>query len=181
MDDNLVDNASLAITSLSLEPPRPSLPSNRPRCCSPHVPPFLTLRLRVYTTIELVVMPAACRRNDLSLQSTSPLPTTPDVAARRTSVSPVRFPHRAHAGMQPAAPEIVSGERLLHAGSQHPRPLRILQCTAHSQPRPTTPRTGPLHPIAPSTSDESTALCLPARVPWDASDSGGFGSVVNAN
>ncbi|KAJ7870142.1 hypothetical protein B0H14DRAFT_2571401 [Mycena olivaceomarginata] len=132
--------AGLAITSLSLEPPRPSLASNRPRCCSPHVPPFLTLRLRVYT--KLVVMPAACRRNDLSLQSTSTLPTTPDVAARHASVSSVRFPHRAHAGVQPAAPEIVSGEQLLHADSRHPRPLRISQCTAHSQPRPTTPRTG---------------------------------------
>ncbi|KAJ7718887.1 hypothetical protein B0H14DRAFT_3629733 [Mycena olivaceomarginata] len=96
----------------------------------------------VYTTIELVVMPAACRRNDLSLQSTSTLPTTPDVAARRASVSSVRFPHRVHAGVQPAAPEIVSGERLLHADSRHPRPLRISQCTAHSQPRPTTPQTG---------------------------------------
>ncbi|KAJ7868964.1 hypothetical protein B0H14DRAFT_2439367, partial [Mycena olivaceomarginata] len=46
---------------------------------------------------------------------------------------------------------------------------------------PHNPSDRPLHPIAPSTSDESTALCLPARVPWDASDSGGFGSVVNAN
>ncbi|KAJ7831831.1 hypothetical protein B0H14DRAFT_3713084 [Mycena olivaceomarginata] len=53
-----------------------------------------------------------------------------------------KFPHRAHAGVQPAAPDIVSGERLLHADSRHPRPLRISQCTAHSQPRPTTPRTG---------------------------------------
>ncbi|KAJ7845514.1 hypothetical protein B0H14DRAFT_3454943 [Mycena olivaceomarginata] len=121
---------------------------------------------KVYTTIELVVMPAACRRNDLSLQSTSPLPTTPDVAARRTSVSPVRVitAPRFHIERTPAC-------SLLHRRLLH----RTLAAPPHY------PSDRPLHPIAPSTSDESTALCLPARVPWDASDSGGFGSVVNAN
>ncbi|KAJ7835565.1 hypothetical protein B0H14DRAFT_3141998 [Mycena olivaceomarginata] len=92
MDDNLVDNASLVITSLSLEPPRPSLPSNQPRCCSPHVPPFLMLRLRVYTIYLHFTDNSRCHR---------PL---------RVRISCPRN----------------------HSTS----------CTAHPQPRPTTPRTG---------------------------------------
>ncbi|KAJ7831847.1 hypothetical protein B0H14DRAFT_3143068 [Mycena olivaceomarginata] len=45
----------------------------------------------------------------------------------RAPLHPKSFPHRAHAGVRPAAPEIVSGEWLLHADSRHPRPLRNSQ------------------------------------------------------
>ncbi|KAJ7731178.1 hypothetical protein B0H14DRAFT_3899235 [Mycena olivaceomarginata] len=156
----------------------PRMPERAPAGTSP----------KVYTTIELVVMPVACRRNDLSLRSTSTLPTTPDVAARRASVSPCSIlrltPSSFHIERTPAC-------SLLHrrlcpaSGCSMPTLATLVHCTSRSAPHTRSPAPLPLGPAAPPNCSKYERRIHRAVPPgsraWDASDSGGFGSVVNAN